>query len=324
MSSSRLTALLLGLALCVPAGSGAAQSLPDPAPTVGTAAASAQAPGDPSEAALLEAEQAVVEDRFQVDPWEPFNRRMHRFNEAVDRTVAEPLAHAYVAVVPQPVRTGVRNFFTNLFQPLTAVHLLLQGHPADAGIAVGRFLINATLGIGGLFDPASAMELPLYDEDLGQTLAIWGWERSRYLELPFLGPRTVRDAFGSVGDGTVSPYQWVDSDRARIALIGLSLVDLRSQLFAIDELTQRVADDYIIVRDGWLQRRNYMIRDRSSSVPGRVIQHIPGLRDHVHPREQVEPPLPDYLDEPLPGEDGYDGARLPPAEAPVREDGAGR
>ncbi|MBS7458157.1 MlaA family lipoprotein [Coralloluteibacterium stylophorae] len=316
MSTSRPTAFLLGLMLAACAGTAAAQSPPDPATALGTAAASAEPPTAPTEAALLDAEQAVIDDRFRVDPWEPFNRRMHRFNKVVDRTVAEPLAHAYVAVVPQPVRTGVRNFFTNLFQPLTALHLLLQGHPADAGIAAGRFLINATLGIGGLFDPASAMDLPLYDEDLGQTLAVWGWDRSRYLELPFLGPRTVRDAFGSAGDGTLSPYRFVDDDQARYALIGLSLVDLRTQLFAVDELTQGVEDDYIIVRDGWLQRRNYMIRDRSSSVPGRVIQHIPGLRDHVHPRQQAEPSLPDYLDEPLPGEEGYDGAPLP-AEEPA-------
>src|SRR5690606_20595904 len=94
------------------------------------------------------------------DPWEGFNRRVHRFNNALDQNVARPAAEAYVAVVPSPVRTGVRNFFSNLGQPVSALNALLQGKPVQAGQALGRFVLNATLGVGGIFDPATDAGLP--------------------------------------------------------------------------------------------------------------------------------------------------------------------
>ena len=137
---------------------------------------------------------------LSYDPWEKFNRRVHRFNEVVDRGVAKPLAKVYIAVVPRPVRLGVGNFFNNLSQPVSAVNALLQGKPKQAGQALGRFLLNSTLGIGGLFDPATSAKLPNKSEDFGQTLGVWGWKQSRYLELPLFGPRTVRDALGMAGD----------------------------------------------------------------------------------------------------------------------------
>lgn len=193
------------------------------------------------------------------DPWEHWNRRVHAFNMAVDRAVAEPLARAYVKVVPRPVRLGVGNFFSNLGQPVSALNALLQGKPGQAGQSLGRFLVNVTLGIGGLFDPASRMNIPNRSEDFGQTLGVWGWDRSRYVELPLFGPRTVRDVFGLVGDGQVAPLRQVDDDAVRIGLQGLQLVDLRTQLFAVDRLREGAADDYALVRDAWLQRRDYQI-----------------------------------------------------------------
>ena len=193
------------------------------------------------------------------DPWEPFNRRMHRFNNAVDRNVALPLARGYVKVVPRPVRLGVSNFFSNLGQPVSAVNALLQGKPGQAAQSLGRFLLNVTLGIGGIFDPATDANIPHRSEDFGQTLGVWGWENSRYLELPLFGPRTVRDAFGLVGDAPLSPTRQIDDDAARIGLQGLQLVDIRTQLMAVDRMRQGAADEYALVRDAWLQRRNYQI-----------------------------------------------------------------
>lgn len=193
------------------------------------------------------------------DPWEPLNRRVHAFNNAVDRYVASPLAHAYVAVVPRPVRLGVRNFFGNLGQPVNALNSLLQGKPAEAGQALARFVMNATLGIGGVLDPASAANLPYSNEDFGQTLGKWGWRRSRYVELPLFGPRTVRDVIGLVGDAPLSPLRQVEGDPPRIFLQGLQLVDVRTQLFAVDSMREGATDDYALVRDAWLQRRNYQI-----------------------------------------------------------------
>ena len=225
-------------------------------------------------------EPAVIPGSY--DPWERYNRQMHRFNNAVDRTVARPLARAYVAVVPRPVRLGVSNFFSNLGQPVSAVNALLQGKPGQAAHAVGRFLLNSTLGIGGIFDPASDAKLSRRSEDFGQTLGMWGWEKSRYVELPLFGPRTVRDVVGMVGDAPLSPLRQVNDDATRIPLQGLQLVDIRTQLLATDSLREGAADDYALVRDAWMQRRQYQI-----------------FGDRVQSEDEIA--LPDYLqDDTLP------------------------
>ena len=190
---------------------------------------------------------------------------MHRVNNAVDRGVARPLARAYVRVVPRPVRLGVGNFFSNLGQPVAAVNSLLQGKPKQAAQSLGRFALNSTLGIGGIFDPASDAKLPNKSEDFGQTLGVWGWKRSRYVELPLFGPRTVRDVLGMVGDAPLSPMRQVEADRVRIPLQGLQLVDVRTQLLSTDSLREGAEDDYALVRDAWSQRRDYQIfGDRQS------------------------------------------------------------
>jgi phospholipid-binding lipoprotein MlaA len=199
------------------------------------------------------------------DPWEKFNRKVHAFNNVVDAHVAKPLAHAYVAVVPRPVRLGVSNFFSNLGQPVNALNSLLQGRPADAGKSLARFLMNTTLGLGGILDPATDAHLPYYNEDFGQTLGKWGWKRSRYVELPLFGPRTVRDVFGLVGDAPLSPIRQVEDDPARVFLQGLQLVDVRTQLFAVDSMREGATDDYALVRDGWMQRRKYQISGDTQS-----------------------------------------------------------
>ncbi|MBH1543568.1 VacJ family lipoprotein [Stenotrophomonas maltophilia] len=195
------------------------------------------------------------------DPWEPFNRKVHTFNNAVDRGVARPLATAYTHVVPRFARTGISNFFSNLRAPVTITNQLLQGRGADAWDSLGRFLMNSTLGIGGLFDPASKAMVPRRNEDFGQTLGAWGWRRSRYVELPFFGPRTVRDVFGLAGDIPLSPIRRVEEDKIRIGLQGLQLVDTRAQLLAIDDLRDTAVDKYALVRDAWMQRRNYQIEN---------------------------------------------------------------
>jgi phospholipid-binding lipoprotein MlaA len=202
-----------------------------------------------------------VEMPRSYDPWEKFNRKVHTFNNAVDRTIARPLARGYVKVVPRPVRLGVSNFFSNLGEPITALNSLLQGKPKQAGQSLGRFLLNSTLGIAGIFDPASDAKLPRKNEDFGQTLGVWGWKRSRYVELPLFGPRTVRDVFGLVGDAPLSPIRQVESDKTRLFLQGLQLVDVRAQLLSIDSLREGAVDEYALFRDSWLQRRNYQIGD---------------------------------------------------------------
>ena len=197
------------------------------------------------------------------DPWEKYNRKMHAFNNAVDKGIAKPLAEGYVTVVPRPVRLGVSNFFSNLGQPVSALNALLQGKPKQAGQSLGRFLINATLGIGGIFDPASDAKLPRKSEDFGQTLGVWGWKQSRYVELPLFGPRTVRDVYGLIGDAPLSPIRQVDYDATRYLLQGVQLVDVRADLLAVDSLREGAVDEYALFRDSWLQRRNYQIAQDS-------------------------------------------------------------
>ena len=115
------------------------------------------------------------------------------------------------------------------------------------------------LGIGGVFDPATDAKLPRKSEDFGQTLGVWGWKQSRYVELPVFGPRTVRDVVGLVGDSPLSPLRQVQADAIRVPLQGLQLVDVRTRLMSTDALREGVEDDYALVRDAWLQRRNYQI-----------------------------------------------------------------
>jgi phospholipid-binding lipoprotein MlaA len=223
------------------------------------------APGNDNRAAMGGMPAPAV-----YDPWEKVNRRVHAFNMAVDRGLAKPLARGYIAVVPRPLRVGVGNFFDNLGQPVTVVNSLLQGNPRGAGNALGRFLVNSTVGIGGLFDVATKAKIPRRGEDFGQTLAVWGWQRSRYLELPLLGPRTVRDLIGMAGDARLRPVQYVEDDKTRVFLQGLQLVDLRAKLLPLEGLMRDGAvDEYVLFRDLWMQRRNYQIQQdgRSPDAP---------------------------------------------------------
>ena len=231
-----------------------------PAGQAGTRAATADA-GDQDDFDALYGSNAATADASAYDPWEPLNRKVHAFNNAVDRGVARPLATAYTHVVPRFARTGVSNFFSNLRSPLTITNQLLQGRPGDAWDTLGRFLMNSTLGIGGLFDPASKAMVPRRNEDFGQTLGAWGWRRSRYVELPFFGPRTVRDVFGLAGDIPLSPIRTIEEDKVRIGLQGLQLVDTRAQLMALDDIRDSAVDEYALTRDAWLQRRNYQIEN---------------------------------------------------------------
>ena len=200
------------------------------------------------------------------DPWEPFNRSMHAVNTVIDDRVARPLATAYMEVVPRPIRLGVGNFFRNLGQPVSALNALLQGKPRQAGQGLARFLLNTTVGLAGIFDPATEVGLPLRSEDFGQTLGVWGWEQSRYVELPLFGPRTVRDVVGLFGDAPLSPLRQVEEDKVRVFTQGLQLVDLRTQLLALDSMLEGAPDEYALLRDAWLQRRNYQIHgDRATA-----------------------------------------------------------
>ena len=286
------------------ASSQAADVQPLAEPGIATGPVAASTGQSPTEAeddyAALYGEAAPADDGAPVrpayDPWEPLNRRIHAFNNVVDRAVAKPLASAYVAVVPQPMRLGVTNFFDNLSSPRTFVNQMLQGRPRHAFQTLGRFVVNSTLGIGGIFDPASDLKMKRRSEDFGQTLGMWGWRSSRYVELPLFGPRTLRDALGLAGDAPLSAVQQVEQDKTRILLQGLQLVDTRAQLAALDSLRESAPDEYAMVRDAWLRRRSFQIEsDRRNRAQDSE------LPDYLREDEERNPTVPaDAMPLPIP------------------------
>ena len=244
-----------------PASATVAVSQPNVPPAPGTTveagdAAAAQMPNQ----AELDAED-IYAQKLVPDPWEGFNRKMHGFNNAADKFVLRPLAVGYKKITPEPVQAGVSRFFANLSMPVTVVNQALQGRPGDATRSLGRFAVNTTVGIVGVFDPASHFGMPgRNDEDFGQTLATWGWRDSRYLVLPLLGPRTVRDALGIVGDQPLSPIAQIQDGGVASGLQALEIVDVRTRLLPIDQFRRDALDDYVFVRDAWIQRRNHQIQ----------------------------------------------------------------
>jgi len=213
-------------------------------------------------AALLVGGCATTGATTPGDPLERMNRGTQRFNDAIDRAVLKPVATGYRDHVPQVIRTGIGNLLTHLAFPTTIVNDLLQLKPKDALIDIGRFALNSTLGIGGLLDPASRVGLRRNDEDFGQTLGRWGVPPGPYLVLPLLGPSTVRDAPARAVDSQTDLRVQLDlNEEERWALFVLTAVDGRADLLSVEESLEGVFDRYAFVRDAWLQRREYRVRD---------------------------------------------------------------
>jgi phospholipid-binding lipoprotein MlaA len=195
------------------------------------------------------------------DPWEGFNRASYKFNDALDRAVAKPVAKGYKKVTPRVMRTGVSNFFSNLGTITTIANDLLQGKVKQAGRDSGRFLLNSTIGLAGLFDPASAAGMERNNEDFGQTLGKWGVKSGPYLMLPILGPSTVRDSIARVPDQFTNPINYLEDDSTRYILRGVEFLDLRADLLSLDDQIERSYDKYAFIRNAWLQRREYLVTD---------------------------------------------------------------
>jgi phospholipid-binding lipoprotein MlaA len=198
------------------------------------------------------------------DPYEGFNRAMFAFNEGLDKVAVKPLAQVYDAAMPLPARAGVGNFFDNVADLRNALNNTLQGKLADAGNDLGRLLINTTVGIFGLFDVASELGLERHEEDFGQTLAVWGAGDGGFIYWPLVGPKTVRDTFGLVGDIYTDPT-WGTIDKSvatRNSMLGLRFVEVRASLLPTDKVVEEAAlDKYAYVRDAYLQRRRNLIFD---------------------------------------------------------------
>lgn len=263
---------------------------------------SARAAGTLVALLLAAAGPAAAVEPDERDPFERVNRATFAFNDALDRMLARPAARAYRRVVPEPARTAVSNFVANLEYPTTILNSALQGKFGEAGTGTARFVVNSTVGVAGLWDPATRLGLEATDEDFGQTLGHWGVPSGPYLVVPVFGPSSVRDAPSRFVDRYTNARRYVgDGDYTEYALWGVDVLDTRAELLAAQAALETAFDPYALVRNAFLQRREYLVRD------GDV------------PEEEFE----DFGDEPVeedveaePGAEPGDGSGDPDAAAP--------
>lgn len=194
------------------------------------------------------------------DPYERFNRKVYKFNNIIDTFILKPPAKLYAAVIPAQVRAGINNVYNNVNMLPTVANDLLQAEGQLAIRDTWRFIANSTIGVAGIFDPASTFNLPPHSNDLGLTFAKWGDKKSPYLIIPFLGPSTFRDGMGMMFDYALfTPYPYIHSDAWLYGILALRYVDLRSQMFDTEKLMADAIDKYAFMRDAYLQHRQYLI-----------------------------------------------------------------
>ncbi|MFM0553305.1 VacJ family lipoprotein [Paraburkholderia sediminicola] len=295
---------------------------------------------------------ATGPDRKPGDPFEPVNRAVFNFNDGLDRYVAVPVAKGYQKVTPQPLRTAVSNFFSNLGDLTNAANALLQLKITDATEDFVRFAFNSTFGLGGLLDWATPAGLPKHHQDFGLTLGHWGIPSGPYLVLPLFGPSTVRDSMGLIVDVKFNPLNYMEP-AVRNPLYVLQFVSVRSDLLGASDLLQQAAlDKYSFVRDAYTQQRRARLRGTgdnaaplpnyddqgdsgASSAPAAGAPAAGALPNYADPGDAAETPnaasgaatgapagVPNYTD---PGETPASGAagstRAAPATAPAGASG---
>jgi phospholipid-binding lipoprotein MlaA len=211
---------------------------------------------------------ATVKTPTKGDPLEGINRTIFSFNDKLDHYALRPVAQGYVKVVPQPVRNGVANFFSNVGDIYTAANDFLQLKITAGTEDVMRVAINTIFGLGGLFDVATQAKLPKHQADFGLTLGHYGVPPGPYLVLPLLGPSTVRDASGYLVDRFADPTSYIDPAWLRVTLYGVRVISTRAQLLgAGDLLADAALDKYSFIRNAYLQRRQYLVYDGNPPAP---------------------------------------------------------
>ena len=196
----------------------------------------------------------------EADPWQGFNRAMFAFNDVTDRFLFRPLAKGYVFVTPGFARKGVDNVIDNVMEVPNVLNDVLQGKGKQAANDTGRFLVNSTVGLAGLFDVAQHMGMKASDgEDFGQTLAVWGVDQGPYIVLPFLGPSTLRDGLATPVNVYSDPRTYIDHIPTRNTVTGVSLLNTRANLLDLER--HITGDRYTFIRDAYLQRRQFLIND---------------------------------------------------------------
>jgi phospholipid-binding lipoprotein MlaA len=207
---------------------------------------------------------AVADFKQTNDPLEPTNRVFYKVNQGLDTLLLRPVALAYTAVTPVFVRNRVHDLLGNLSSPVLLANDILQAKPRRGGDTLMRFVINTTVGVGGLFDVATDWGYPYHDANFGETLALWGVPAGPYLFLPILGPGDPRDTSGYAADQLLDPATWVGIFNSHAAVkdynyakIGLTLVDVRSGLLdTLDKATDQALDPYATVRSLYRQHRD--------------------------------------------------------------------
>ena len=207
------------------------------------------------------------------DPIEPFNRMMFKVNTFGDKLIFRPIVKLYNKEIPKPIKSGLTNFLKNLMEPWVLINELLQGKLKEAGHTLNRFLLNTTVGIGGVFDQATKMGIVAHDEDFGQTLGVWGVGEGVYLMLPFFGPSNSRDFLGKGIDFLLEPSGYaIDTlDIGKDSLLGFNLstyirfgaeaFDSRARKDAIFDDLYNSPDPYALTRSAYRQLRNFQIYD---------------------------------------------------------------
>ena len=190
------------------------------------------------------------------DPWEPINRGMYKLNSAIDMLVLRPVTYGYRYIMPERGEKMVHNFVLNLQEPITFGNSVLQGDPQNSFVSLWRFLLNSTVGVGGLFDVASDLGLIERRTDFGQTLALYGVESGPYLFLPIIGPSTGRDGLGRVADAFMHPAMYIDDTGTSVALWAVTAVDTRSDNWdLIADIQKTSLDPYVTFRSAYTQKR---------------------------------------------------------------------
>lgn len=199
------------------------------------------------------------------DPFEGFNRGVYSFNKSMDNVLFDPLGKFYQTITPDFVDRGVTNFFSNLNDIAVAVNSLLQLKVDQALSVATRFVFNSTIGIAGFFDVGTAVDLPRYDEDFGQTLAFWGVGPGPFVMVPLFGPTTIRDATGFIVDrGVLNPVFYIDDTAARAGLLTLNYVDFKADLLSAKKLLGDAAlDEYEFLKNAYFEKRDSQIHDQA-------------------------------------------------------------
>ena len=195
------------------------------------------------------------------DPFEPINRGIYKFNDVADTYVLRPVAKGYQKITPDPVEQGISNAFDTWTYPVTIVNDFLQGKFKQGVSDTGRFVVNLTIGLLGLFDPATPLGLEYHQEDFGQTFAKWGIPSGPYIVVPLFGPRTIRSGIGTLADVQVNPVTLWRNTSMRDKTLILWAIETRAGLIGPDEIIDDAFDPYLFIRDAYLQNREFMIND---------------------------------------------------------------